>query len=71
MELSPDSLALLTKIGKETSLRYGTHLITTANLIAVKRKANIVGIQDVQRAYTLFFDQTRSVKVSAAHPLLA
>lgn len=63
VELSPDALALLTKIGKETSLRYGSHLITTANLIAAKRKANVVAIQDVQRAYTLFYDQARSVKV--------
>jgi len=63
VELSPDALALLTKIGKETSLRYGSHLIATSNLIAAKRKANVVAIQDVQRAYTLFYDQVRSVKV--------
>ncbi|KAF8426675.1 TIP49 C-terminus-domain-containing protein [Tirmania nivea] len=62
VELSPDALALLTKIGKETSLRYGSHLITTSSLIAAKRKANVVAIQDVQRAYTLFYDQARSVK---------
>ncbi|RPB26272.1 putative RuvB-like 2 protein [Terfezia boudieri ATCC MYA-4762] len=62
VELSADALALLTKIGKETSLRYGSHLITTSNLIAAKRKANVVAIQDVQKAYTLFYDQARSVK---------
>ena len=60
---------MLTKIGKETSLRYGSHLITTSNLIAVKRKANVVAIQDVQRAYKLFYDQARSVKVDFHYKL--
>jgi RuvB-like protein 2 len=60
--LSPDSLALLTKIGQETSLRYGSHLITTAALVAAKRKSSTVEVTDVQRSYQLFFDQNRSVK---------
>lgn len=59
--LAADALNLLTKIGQETSLRYGSHLITTASLIAAKRKSNIVEIVDVQRSYKLFFDQGRSV----------
>lgn len=52
---------LLAKIGQETSLRYGSHLITTASLIATKRKSNVVEVGDVQRSYKLFFDQGRSV----------
>lgn len=60
--LSPDALALLTKIAQETSLRYGSHLITTASLIAAKRKAGVIEVADVQRSYQLFFDQNRSVK---------
>jgi RuvB-like protein 2 len=60
--LSPDALALLTRIGQETSLRYGTHLITTASLIAAKRKGSTVEVADVQRSYQLFFDQGRSAK---------
>lgn len=59
--LAPDSLNLLAKIGQETSLRYGSHLITTASLIAAKRKSSIVEVADVQRSYRLFFDQGRSV----------
>jgi len=60
--LSPDALALLTKIGQETSLRYGSHLITAASLVASKRKSSVVAVGDVQRSYQLFFDQSRSVK---------
>ncbi|KAG0131699.1 TIP49 C-terminus-domain-containing protein [Tuber indicum] len=58
--LSPDALALLTKIGQETGLRYSSHLITTASLIAAKRKSSLVEVGDVQRSYKLFFDQGRS-----------
>jgi RuvB-like protein 2 len=60
--LSADALALLTKIGQETSLRYASHLITTASLIAAKRKGSAVEVADVQRSYQLFFDESRSVK---------
>lgn len=59
--LAADALNLLAKIGQETSLRYGSHLITTASLIAAKRKSNIVEVSDVQRSYKLFYDQGRSV----------
>jgi RuvB-like protein 2 len=60
--LTLDALALLTKIGQETSLRYGSHLITAASLIAAKRKAAAVEVVDVKRSYQLFFDQNRSIK---------
>ena len=63
IDLSPDALALLTKIGKETGLRYASNLITTSYLLAQKRKANEVGTQDVERSYNLFYDSGRSVKV--------
>lgn len=65
--LSPDALALLTKIGQETNLRYASHLITTAALIAAKRKGGAVEVADVQRSYQLFFDQGRSVKFLDAY----
>jgi RuvB-like protein 2 len=38
VEMSDDALTILTKIGKETSLRYSIQLITTANLACKKRK---------------------------------
>ncbi|KAF7872502.1 hypothetical protein EAF04_003423 [Stromatinia cepivora] len=62
VDVSPDALALLTKIGQETGLRYASNLITTSQLICAKRKAKQIGIEDVQRSFTLFFDSVRSVK---------
>jgi RuvB-like protein 2 len=62
VDLSPDALALLTKIGQETGLRYASNLITTSQLVAAKRKAKQVGVEDVQRSFQLFYDPARSVK---------
>lgn len=62
VDVSPDALALLTKIGQEAGLRYASNLITTSQLIAAKRRSKQVGIEDVQRSFQLFFDPTRSVK---------
>ncbi|KAI9699427.1 MAG: RuvB-like protein 2 [Candelina mexicana] len=62
VDLTPDALALLTKIGQETGLRYASNLITTSMLLSQKRKAKEVGIEDVQRSFALFFDPGRSVK---------
>ncbi|KAG9236126.1 TIP49 C-terminus-domain-containing protein [Amylocarpus encephaloides] len=62
VEVTPDALALLTKIGQETGLRYASNLITTSQLISAKRRANQVSIEDVQRSFQLFYDSGRSVK---------
>lgn len=62
VDISPDALALLTKIGQEAGLRYASNLITTSQLIAAKRRSKQVDIEDVQRSFQLFFDPTRSVK---------
>ncbi len=62
VDVSPDALALLTKIGQEAGLRYASNLITTSQLISAKRKAKQVEIGDVQRSFQLFYDQNRSVK---------
>ena len=40
VEMSDDAMTVLTRIGMETSLRYAIQLITTANLVARKRKAS-------------------------------
>jgi len=55
-------MKLLTKIGKESSLRYAIHLITTSNLVAIKRKSHEVDVQDIRRVYSLFVDIKRSVQ---------
>ena len=62
VDLTPDALALLTKIGQESGLRYASNIITTSTLISQKRKSKDVGIEDVQRSYRLFYDPIRSVK---------
>ena len=41
VEMSDDAMTVLTRIGIETSLRYAIQLITTANLVARKRKVNV------------------------------
>jgi RuvB-like protein 2 len=62
VDLTPDALALLTKIGQEAGLRYASNIITTSTLLSQKRKSKDVGIEDVQRSYKLFYDPSRSVK---------
>lgn len=39
--MSDDAMTVLTRIGIETSLRYAIQLITTANLVARKRKVTM------------------------------
>ena len=62
VELTESGMKLLTKIAKECSLRYGIHLITTANLVAQKRKSAEVDVQDIRKVYGLFVDVKRSVQ---------
>ncbi|KAI8909657.1 TIP49 C-terminus-domain-containing protein [Gorgonomyces haynaldii] len=62
VEMTEEAKDVLTQIGTETSLRYSIHLITVANLVARKRKATEVDVQDVSRAYSLFLDEGRSVQ---------
>ena len=62
VEISEQALGLLTKIAFETSLRYGIHLITTANLVAIKRKSAEVDVQDIRKVYSLFIDVKRSTQ---------
>jgi RuvB-like protein 2 len=62
VEIEEEAMVALTTIGGETSLRYAIHLISTANLIAAKRKDGIVTVADIARAYDLFLDQKRSVQ---------
>ncbi|KAI5959833.1 RVB2 [Candida pseudojiufengensis] len=61
VDLSNDALALLTKIGQETSLRYSSNLISVAQQISLKKRQNEVELQDIKRAYMLFLDSDRSV----------
>lgn len=62
VDIDPDALLLLTKVGQETSLRYAIHLIVTADLVAKRRKATSISKQDIGRVYQLFVDKERSKK---------
>lgn len=60
VDIDDMALDLLTRIGLETSLRYAIHMITAAHLVAVKRKAAEVEVDDVKKVYSLFYDVSRS-----------
>ncbi|ORC93659.1 putative ruvB-like DNA helicase [Trypanosoma theileri] len=67
VEMDEDAIALLTMLGKSTSLRYVLQLITTANLVAQKRRASTVSIHDIKKVYSLFIDLRRSVELLREH----
>merc|ERR1712190_547795 len=62
VEMTEEAKELLTKIGTESTLRYAIHLITVANLVAMKRKAQEVDVQDIRKVYSLFVDVKRSTQ---------
>jgi len=62
VEMTDEAKELLTKIGVESTLRYAIHLITVSNLVAMKRKAQEVDVQDIRKVYTLFVDVKRSAQ---------
>ncbi|CAG9120226.1 unnamed protein product [Plutella xylostella] len=59
-QMSADALTVLTRVATETSLRYAIQLITTASLVARRRKATEVSMEDVKKVYSLFLDEHRS-----------
>merc|ERR1711977_12340 len=63
VEMTEDAMALLTRIGTDTTLRYAIHMITAAHLVCLKRQGTEVDIQDIKKVYTLFMDLKRSVKM--------
>eukprot|EP00811_Abedinium_folium_P031348 NODE_5096_length_1809_cov_5.126040.p1 GENE.NODE_5096_length_1809_cov_5.126040~~NODE_5096_length_1809_cov_5.126040.p1 ORF type:complete len:262 (-),score=78.57 NODE_5096_length_1809_cov_5.126040:285-1070(-) len=62
VEMTDEAKELLTKIGTESTLRYAIHLIIVSNLVAVKRKAQEVDVQDIRKVYSLFVDVKRSTQ---------
>ncbi|KAI5286830.1 RuvB-like protein 2 [Ascosphaera aggregata] len=62
IDLTPDALAFLTKVGKENGLRYASNIIATSTLLSQKRKAREVGLEDVTRSFSLFLDPVRSTQ---------
>lgn len=62
VDMSEEALGLLTRIAKETSLRYAMHMIMTASLVCKQRKGTEVEVVDIKRVYSLFSDLRRSTQ---------
>lgn len=60
--LTADAANVLTSMALETTLRYALNLISCAQVLARKRKAEQVDVEDLRRAYTYFMDEKRSVE---------
>ncbi|KAF8272479.1 TIP49-domain-containing protein [Lactarius quietus] len=60
--LSAEALNVLTTMAMQTTLRYALNLISCAQVLARKRKAENVDVEDLRRAYTYFMDEKRSVQ---------
>ena len=60
--LTPGALQVLTSMGTQTTLRYALNLISTAQVLARKRKSAQVDVEDLRRAYAYFMDEKRSVQ---------
>jgi len=62
VQLTSDATSVLTSMGMQTTLRYALNLISCAQVVARKRKAEKVDVEDLRRAYTYFMDEKRSVQ---------
>jgi RuvB-like protein 2 len=60
--LTTEAVDALTRMATQTTLRYALNLISCAQVIARKRKAEKVDIEDLRRGYTYFMDEKRSVQ---------
>lgn len=63
--MTDDALLVLTRIAKETSLRYAIQLITTAALVSRKRKSTEVNVDHKLLFYKLTFINILNVIKSA------
>lgn len=60
--LTSDATTVLTSMAMSTTLRYSLNLISCAQVLARKRKAENVDVEDLRRAYMYFQDEKRSVQ---------
>lgn len=60
VQLAPEAEGELQRIAGQVSLRYAMQLLTISNLVARRRRSHQVQAGDVQRAYALFMDVSRS-----------
>lgn len=62
MTLTADASSVLTSMALQTTLRYALNLISCAQVLARKRRAEQVDVEDLRRAYSYFMDEKRSVQ---------
>lgn len=62
VEMTEEAKELLTRIAKETSLRYAMHMIMASALVCQKRKGVEVEVEDLKKVYSLFVDVNRSTR---------
>lgn len=67
VQLTDKAQQLLTKIAETTSLRYAIQIITASALVAQKRRATEVDMEDIRKVYTLFVDVKRSTQFLAEY----
>jgi RuvB-like protein 2 len=60
VDMAAEAAELLTKIAKQSTLRYAMHMILVAGLAAKQRKAGEVEVTDIRRVFNLFSDLRRS-----------
>lgn len=60
--MGAEALDVLTKIAKETSLRYAMHMIMTSSLVTKQRRGGEVEPGDIRRVFSLFSDLRRSTE---------
>jgi len=62
VEMTDEAKELLTRIAKDTSLRYAMHMIMASALVCQKRKGTEVEVEDLKKVYGLFVDVNRSTR---------
>lgn len=62
VKLSPEAANILSSIAADTTLRYALNLISCGQVIAKKRKSEMVDVDDLKRAYSYFIDEKKSVQ---------
>ena len=62
VQLTADAANVLTSMALQTTLRYALNLIACGRVVARKRKAEQVDVEDLRRAYAYFMDEKRSVQ---------
>ena len=60
--MTAEARTVLTTMAQQTTLRYALNLIACAQVIARKRRAEQVDVEDLRRAYSYFMDEKRSVQ---------